>query len=85
MMRQVGLDAALNAALPLLRIHAPYFESDHVLNMVYNVLAGGECLEDLERLREDETYMDAIAATRIPDPTTAAISVGGLTGSRSCG
>ena len=26
---------------------------------------------DLERLRNDEVYMDALGAQRIPDPTTA--------------
>jgi len=71
MVQGLGLDAALNDALLLLKIHAPYFESDHVLNMTYNILTGGDCLEDLERLRESETYMDAVGAERIPDPTTA--------------
>jgi hypothetical protein len=71
MVRHLGLDAALNDALLLLKIHAPYMESDHVLNMTYNILAVGDCLEDLERLREDEMYVDAIGAERIPDPTTA--------------
>jgi hypothetical protein len=71
MVQQLGLDAALNDALLLLKIHAPYMESDHVLNMTYNILTGGDCLEDLERLRENEPYMDAIGAERIPDPTTA--------------
>ncbi len=70
MVQALGLDAALNDALLLLKIHAPYFESDHVLNMTYNILTGGDCLEDLERLREDETYMDAIGAERIPDPNS---------------
>jgi len=49
----------------------PYHESDHVLNIAYNVLSGGTCLEDIERLRNDETYMNALRADRIPDPPTA--------------
>jgi hypothetical protein len=71
MVQKLGLDAALNDALFLLKIHAPYYESDHILNMTYNILTGGDCLEDLEKLRESEYYMDAIGAERIPDPTTA--------------
>ncbi len=71
MVTKLGLDKAINDALHLLKIHAPYFESDHVLNMAYNVLTGGSCIEDIERLRNDETYMDGIGAERIPDPTTA--------------
>jgi len=42
-----------------------------VLNIAYNILCHGECLEDLERLRNDEVYLDALGAQRIPDPTTA--------------
>ncbi len=67
----LGLDAAINERVPLLQFHVPYFESDHVLNIAYNVVSGGTCLEDIERLRQDESYMDMLAAARIPDPTTA--------------
>jgi len=42
-----------------------------VLNIAYNLLAGGTCLEHLELLRSDEAYLDALGARRIPDPTTA--------------
>ena len=67
----LGLDRAINEDLRLLKIHLPYHESDHVLNMAYNILAGGNCLEDIERLREDAAHMDALGAERVPDPTTA--------------
>ena len=66
-----GLVDAIDEALPLLKFHQPYHESDHVLNIAYNILAGGTCLEDLENLRQDESYMDMLGARRIPDPTTA--------------
>lgn len=66
-----GLIAALDRQLHLLKVHKPYHESDHVLNIAYNLLSGGECLEDLELLRNDEVYLDALGAQRIPDPTTA--------------
>ena len=49
----------------------PYSESDHVLNIAYNLLVGGTCLEHLELRRNDEVYLDALGAQRIPDPTTA--------------
>ena len=39
--------------------------------MAYNILAGGSCLEDIELLRGDEAYLNAIGAQIIPDPTTA--------------
>jgi hypothetical protein len=71
MAQSTGLVEEIDRRLPLLKVHLPYHESDHVLNLAYNVLAGGRCLEDLELLRNDEVYLDALGAQRIPDPTTA--------------
>jgi Transposase DDE domain group 1 len=71
LVRKLGLDQAIDAHLGLLKIHLPYHDSDHVLNIAYNLLAGGTCLEHLELLRSDEAYLDALGARRIPDPTTA--------------
>jgi hypothetical protein len=69
--RNTGLVRAIDETLHLLKRHLPYHESDHVLNIAYNTLAGGTCLDDIELRRNDETFMDALAADRIPDPTTA--------------
>jgi hypothetical protein len=69
--RKTGLIDAIDRELALLKVHLPYHESDHVLNIAYNILCGGDCLEDLERLRNDEAYLDALGTSRIPDPTTA--------------
>ena len=71
MARRLGLVDRINRRLPLLKIHLPYHESDHVLNVAYNLLCGGTCLEHLELLRNNEVYLDALGARRIPDPTTA--------------
>jgi hypothetical protein len=71
LVKRLELDDAINNRLHLFKIHNPYFESDHVLNIAYNILCNGECLEDIERLRNDEVYLDAVNATRIPDSTTA--------------
>jgi hypothetical protein len=68
---KLKLDREINRNIVLLKTHVPYWESDHVLNIAYNVLTGGTCLEDIERLRNDETYMNVLDAERIPDPTTA--------------
>src|SRR5262249_7302188 len=69
--RRTGLIAAIDRALHLLKRHLPYFESDHVLNIAFNLLAGGRRLEHLELRRNDESYLDALGAVRIPHPTTA--------------
>jgi len=71
LVHRVGLATGIDNGLHLLKQHRPYHESDHVLNIAYNILAGGDCLEDLELLRNDEVYLDALGAERIPDPTTA--------------
>jgi hypothetical protein len=62
---------AIDEHLELLKVHLPYHESDHVLNIAYNVLCGGTCLDDIELRRNDEVFLDALGADRIPDPTTA--------------
>ncbi len=66
-----GLVKAIDERVDVLKVHLPYHESDHVLNIAYNILSGGTCLEDIELLRNDEVYLDALGAQRIPDPTTA--------------
>lgn len=69
--RRVGLIDRIDEQLKLLKVHLPYHESDHVLNIAYNILSGGTCIEDVELRRNDEVYLDALGAERIPDPTTA--------------
>lgn len=71
MVQWSGLVKGINTQLKLLKCHVPYHESDHVLNMTYNILSGGKRLEDIELNRNNEAYMDALGAQRIPDPTTA--------------
>jgi hypothetical protein len=61
----------INHDLHLLRLNLPYYESDHVLNIAYNILAGGTRMEHIELRRNDEVFLDALGASRIPDPTTA--------------
>jgi Transposase DDE domain group 1 len=69
--QKIELDKEIDRTLHLLKRHLPYHESDHVLNIAFNLLAGGTRLEHLERRRNDEVYLDALGAERIPDPTTA--------------
>ena len=71
MVKQLELDKAINRRVNVFRIYLPYSESDHILNIAYNVLAGGTRLEHLELRRNDEVYLNALGAQRIPDPTTA--------------
>lgn len=69
--QHTGLVEAIDRHVEVLKVALPYHESDHVLGIAYNVLCGGTCLQDIERRRQDEVYLDALGAQRIPDPTTA--------------
>src|SRR6266571_3190346 len=71
LVRKLGLADAIDDRLHLLKMHMPFHESDHVLNFAYNALCDGTCLEDIELRRNDEVFLDALGARRIPDPTTA--------------
>jgi len=71
LVQRLGLVKEIDANVKLLKVHLPYHESDHVLNIAYNILAGGVRLEDIELRRQDESFLDGLGAQRIPDPTTA--------------
>jgi len=67
----VGLVAALDTRVPILKRRRPYSESDHILNVAFNILCGGQVLDDIEVRRNDVGFLDALGARSIPDPTTA--------------
>ncbi len=71
LVHQVGLPQAIDDRLHLLQVHLPYHESDHVLNLAYNALCHGTCLQDIDLRRNDEAFLDTLGARRLPDPTTA--------------
>ena len=71
LVRQIGLAESINRRCPIFRFHMPYTEADHVLNVAFNIFAGGTCLEHLELRRNDDAYLKLLGAQRIPDPTTA--------------
>src|SRR4030095_139737 len=60
MAQRLGLVEEIDQHLQLLKVHLPYHESDHVLNIAYNVLVGGERLEDIELRRQDESFLDGL-------------------------
>jgi hypothetical protein len=71
MAQKIELAKEIDRSLHLLKRHLPYHESDHVLNIALNLIAGGKRIEHLELRRNDEVYLNALGAERIPDPTTA--------------
>src|SRR5437899_10698638 len=70
MVRTLGLAESIDERVHVFKRHFPYHESDHVLSLAYNVLCGGTRLEDLERLRSNEAYLDTLGCQRVPDATS---------------
>jgi hypothetical protein len=68
---EVGLASEIDSSLELLKLHKPYYESDHVLNIAYNALCGGQRLQDIEARRCDAVFLDGLGTASLPDPTTA--------------
>ena len=66
---RTGLYDALNS-VPVLKLHLPYKEADHLLNIAYNFLCGGTALGHIEYRRNDPVHLDMLGAHSIPDPTT---------------
>jgi hypothetical protein len=61
----------IDERLGILKRARPYQDSDHILNIAYNVLCGGQVLDDIEDRRNDAAFLDMMGARSIPDPTTA--------------
>ena len=68
---RLGIDRDIQASMQLLRLYAPYFDSDHVLTHVYNQYVGGTCIEDIAHLQHSDAIKHLTGACRIPDPSTA--------------
>ncbi len=66
-----GVAREIDSSLELLKLHKPYYESDHVLNIAYNALCGGQRLGDIEARRCDAVFLDGLGIESLPDPTTA--------------
>ena len=71
LVKHVGLGVEIDASVEVLKVHRPYHESDHVLNVAYNAICGGTRLEDIEGRRNDAVFLDAVGTPSLPDPTTA--------------
>lgn len=71
LVREIGLPQLIDSQLGILKRARPYQDSDHVLNIAYNVLCGGQVLDDIEHRRNDAAFLDMLGTDAIPDPTTA--------------
>jgi hypothetical protein len=67
---RLGLAEEIDGRVKVLDRHLPYQESDHVLSLIYNVMSGGRCLQDIEQRRRDVGYLEAVGAHKVPAPST---------------
>ena len=79
LVRKLGLDEAIDRRLGVLKIHLPYHDSDHVLNIAYNLLAGGRCLEHLELRPMTRPTSTPWAPAAFPTPLRPATSAAAST------
>ena len=70
LVQQLELAETIDQRVKVLERHLPCRESDHVLNLIYNVMTGGSCLQDVEARRRDPVYLDALGARKVPAPST---------------
>ena len=62
MVQKIELSDEINSKLELFKRHRSYHESDHVLNIAYDILSGGICLENIKLRRNDEAYLNVLGA-----------------------
>ena len=70
LIERLGIAQAINAGLRVLRRHKPYVESDHILTLVYNLLTGGDRLNDINRLADDAALLRVLGTEQVPHATT---------------
>src|SRR4029078_8400741 len=64
LVRNLRLAEAIDDRLHLLKYHLPYHESDHVLNLAYNALCNGTCLDEIELRRKDIVFLHSLGGAR---------------------
>jgi hypothetical protein len=81
--KRLGLAEAINERLVLFKVHRPHHESDHVLNIAYNHLAGGTRLEHHERCGMTRSISMRTVPAASPIPRRQATSAGDSMANRS--
>jgi hypothetical protein len=68
---QLGVASIINEELKVKKRQRGYTEAEAVMGLVYNLVAGGDTLSDLEVLRGDPGTRQLIGLDQIIAPTTA--------------
>ena len=68
---RLGVASLINAEVQVKQRRRGYSEAEAVLGLVYNLLAGGDCLSDLNVLRGDPGTRHLLGVEQVIAPTTA--------------
>ena len=67
---QLQFHQKVDEQVGVLKIQQGYRESDHLFHLLSSIVAGASCIEDLQRLQEDEVYKQLAGVDTVTDPTT---------------
>ena len=70
LIERLGVARAIDAGVRVLRHCRWYRESDHVLTLIYSMLSGGNKLQDINRLGQDDALKRVLGSERIAHATT---------------
>ena len=70
LMERLGVASAIDAGVRVLRRCKWYRESDHILTLIFSMISGGNKLQDVNRLGQDDALKRVLGSDRIPHATT---------------
>ena len=70
LIERLGVARAIDAGVRVLRRCKWYRESDHILTLIFSMFSGGNKLQDVNRLGQDDALKRVLGSDRIPHATT---------------
>ena len=70
LIERLGVASAIDAGVRVLRRCKWYRESDHILTLIFSMFSGGNKLQDVNRLGQDDALKRVLGSDRIPHATT---------------
>ena len=69
LIERLGVASAIDAGVRVLRRCKWYRESDHILTLIFSMFSGGNKLQDVNRLGQDDALKRVLGSDRIPHAT----------------
>ena len=70
LIERLGVASAIDAGVRVLQRCKWYRESDHILTLIFSMISGGNKLQDVNRLGQDDALKRVLGSDRIPHATT---------------